>query len=143
MARIIISDGAAFDREVLRSDLPVIAEFTVEWVGLGDIWNKMVGDLSREFVGKVKFVIVDVDEFPAIAANYAIKGVPAFWAFGGGEFKGHTVSELAKADLRSWIQRTFGYSVVRRRRCNERVFAICRCASRGDKAHGVSAQEDA
>ena len=27
-------------------------------------------------------------------------------ALDGGEFKGHTVSELAKADLRSWIQRT-------------------------------------
>lgn len=106
MARIFISDGAAFDREVLRSGLPVVAEFTVEWVGLGDIWNKIVGDLSREFVGRVKFVIVDVDEFPAIPANYAIKGVPAFLAFDGGEFKGHTVSELAKADLRSWIQRT-------------------------------------
>ena len=82
MSRVFVSDVAAFDSEVLRSDLPVVAEFTSEWGEWSDR-NVMMGEMAREYAGRVGFAIVDVDSYcPGIALAYVNKGVAALFASG-------------------------------------------------------------
>ena len=80
MSRVFISDVVAFDREVLRSDLPVVSEFTTEW-GEGSDRNAMMDEMAREYTGRVGFAIVEVDSYcPGISLAYASKGVASLFA---------------------------------------------------------------
>lgn len=46
---------------MLRSDLPVVIEFTTARARDGVVWNPLIADLAREYSGRVKFAIALVD----------------------------------------------------------------------------------
>ncbi len=74
-----------FDAEVLKSSEPVLVDFTATWCGPCKQIAPFVDQLADEYVGKMKVAKVDIDEAPATAAKYGIRGVPTLKVFKGGE----------------------------------------------------------
>ena len=105
MSKILITDSDIFEREVLLSDLPVVAEFTTGGASGGGLWSDLVAGMDREYAGRARFVVVDVGVCRGIAARYAIKNVPALIAFNGGEFKGYIAAATTKSEIWRWIER--------------------------------------
>ena len=95
---VSISDGT-FDKEVLKSDSPVLVDFTATWCGPCRQLAPIVDKIADENVGKYKVAKVDIDECPAIASKYRIKGVPTVMVFKGGEVKGQHVGVTNKETL--------------------------------------------
>ena len=79
--RILITDSDAFEREALLSNLPVVAEFTTEVASGGELWGELVAGMDKEYAGRARFAVVDVELCCDIAEMYAIKSVPEFLAF--------------------------------------------------------------
>lgn len=88
-----------FDAEVLKSNVPVLVDFTATWCGPCKILGPIVEKLSDEMAGKAKVGKLDVDESPAIAAKYGIRGVPTVMVFVGGEVKAKQVGLAAREKL--------------------------------------------
>jgi thioredoxin 1 len=70
-----------FDREVLKSKLPVLACFEVEW-SLSSCATCLFADkLAREYEGRVKFVKMDIEKSPEVSTKYHVIAVPTIILF--------------------------------------------------------------
>jgi thioredoxin 1 len=95
---VAISD-TNFDSEVLKSDAPVLVDFTATWCSPCKMLAPIVDKIADENVGKYKVAKVDIDDCPKTAAKYRIKGVPTVMVFKGGEVKGQHVGVTNKETL--------------------------------------------
>ena len=95
---IAISDSS-FDGEVLKSDSPVLVDFTATWCGPCKQLSPIVDKIADENIGKYKVAKVDIDECPSIAQRFRIKGVPTVMVFKGGQVKGQHVGVTNKETL--------------------------------------------
>ena len=76
-------DDATFDQEVLRSERPVIVDFTAPWCGPCRAIAPALEELARE--SEIDLVSIDVDENPETAARFAVLSLPTVILFTGGE----------------------------------------------------------
>lgn len=76
-------DDATFDLEVLRSERPVIVDFTAPWCGPCRAIAPALEELARE--AEIDLVSLDVDENPETAARFSVLSLPTVILFTGGE----------------------------------------------------------
>lgn len=74
-----------FDEEVLKSDVPVLVDFTASWCGPCRQIAPLVDQLADEYDGRMKVTKLDIDESPGTAQKYQIRGVPTLLVFRAGE----------------------------------------------------------
>jgi thioredoxin 1 len=94
-----------FDDEVLKSEIPVLVDFTASWCGPCKAIAPLVDQLADEFEGKVKVGKLDIDEAPGVAQRYGIRGVPTLYVFKGGEIVGKMVGAAPKQNIAQLMQR--------------------------------------
>lgn len=81
---LAFTDGN-FETEVLKSDKPVLVDFTATWCGPCKMLSPIVEKVADELAGKVKVGKVDIDSSPDVTARYGVRGVPTVMVFKGGE----------------------------------------------------------
>ena len=102
-AKVIhVSDGE-FDSEVLRSSVPVFVDFYADWCGPCKVIAPTIEALSKEYVGRVKFVKVNVDENQQVASKYEIMGIPTAMLFENGTLTDSIVGAFPAATYRQHI----------------------------------------
>jgi thioredoxin 1 len=74
-----------FESEVLKSDVPVLVDFTATWCGPCKALAPIVEKLADDFQGKIKVGKLDIDDSPEITAKYGVRSVPTVIVFRGGQ----------------------------------------------------------
>ncbi|OIK05463.1 thioredoxin family protein [Streptomyces monashensis] len=74
-----------FEAEVLRSELPVLVEFTADWCPPCRQMGPVLSALAAEEAGRLKVVQLDVDTSPEITNAYQVLSMPTFMLFRAGE----------------------------------------------------------
>ncbi len=87
-AKVRILNDTNFEQEVLRSDIPVLVDFTATWCGPCKALAPIIDQLADELDGKVKVGKVDVDDAPITAGKYGVRGVPTVMVFRDGQRTG-------------------------------------------------------
>lgn len=94
-----------FESEVLKSDVPVVADVWATWCGPCRIFSPIIEEVSGQYGGKIKFVKIDADENQSIAEKYGIMSIPTTLLFVKGQVKAQNVGAVPKETLRAWIDR--------------------------------------
>ncbi|MBQ1157267.1 thioredoxin [Streptomyces smyrnaeus] len=84
-AHLLEVTDATFAEEVLRSDIPVLVDFTAEWCPPCRMVAPVLGRLAEERAGALKVVSLDVDRNPETQAAYGVLSMPTLVLFRGGE----------------------------------------------------------
>ncbi len=103
MALATVTDST-FEQEILRSELPVLVEFSAEWCGPCKTILPELRALSDELKDKAKVVTIDVDKSPVVARELGVQSVPTFVVFHQGRPVGGRVGALRRAQLREMIE---------------------------------------
>jgi len=85
-----------FEAEVLKSELPVLVDFSAVWCVPCKMVAPIVEALSVEMKDKIKVRMMDVDASPKTPAKYGIRGIPTLLFFKGGELKETIVGAVGK-----------------------------------------------
>ena len=85
--------------ELIKSDIPVLVDFSAEWCGPCKMMHPILKDLASKVGGKAKIIKVDVDKNPNAAAHYHIQGVPTLIMFKKGEIMWRQSGVVAANDL--------------------------------------------
>jgi thioredoxin 1 len=83
--KIHVFNDLNWEDEVLKSDAPVLVDFTATWCGPCKALAPIVDQIAHELDGRVKVGKLDIDESPMTASKYGVRGVPTLMVFKGGE----------------------------------------------------------
>ena len=92
-----------FDAEVLKSDLPVLADFWAEWCVPCKMIAPVLHEIAAEQDGKIKIAKVNVDEQADLAAQFGIVSIPTLLLFKDGE----VVNKQVGAGSKDMIEAVF------------------------------------
>jgi len=94
-----------FDSEVMKSDLPVLVDFWAPWCGPCKSIAPIIEELAGTYEGKLKVTKLNVDDHPATASRFGIRGIPNLIILKGGAVKEQIVGAVPKARLVSAIEK--------------------------------------
>ncbi len=94
-----------FEEEVLKSNIPVLVDFSADWCGPCKMMAPVIDELAGEYEGEMKVGKINVDQSPDIAQKYNVMSIPMFAFFKNGVVIETAVGALNKAKLQGIIDR--------------------------------------
>lgn len=100
-ANVVQFSEAAFQQEVLDSDVPVLVDFWAEWCTPCKMLAPTIDELAEEYKGKVKVGKVDTDSNRGIAGKFSINAIPTVILFNKGQIAQRFVGLKSKRDFKA------------------------------------------
>lgn len=94
-----------FAAEVLGSPIPVLVDFWAEWCMPCRIIAPSLSEISEEQKGRVKIGKLNVDEFPEIAMQYQVRGIPNMKIFKAGKLVDEVVGAVPKIEILKHLEK--------------------------------------
>ncbi|MFP1824118.1 thioredoxin TrxA [Lonsdalea quercina] len=100
---IHLTDGT-FDKDVLQAEGVTLVDFWAEWCGPCKMIAPILNEISEEYADRLTVAKLNIDENPATAPKFGIRGIPTLLLFKNGEVAATKVGALSKGQLKEFIE---------------------------------------
>lgn len=94
-----------WENEVANAEQITLADFWAPWCGPCRMVSPTIDEIASEKKFDIKFVKVNVDQNPTIAAAYGIQSIPTIAILKKGKIIDASVGALSKRSLEEFIQK--------------------------------------
>jgi thioredoxin 2 len=95
-----------FEREVLRSQVPVVIDCWADWCNPCKQFSPVFEATAKQYVGIVKFAKLDTEAEPALAAGLGVQALPTILMFYKGQLVNMVEGALPASSFQQWIYQT-------------------------------------
>jgi thioredoxin 1 len=93
-----------FDAEVLKSEVPVVADFWAEWCGPCRMVAPVLKQLAVDYKDKIKIAKIDVDKEGELAEKFNIVSIPTILLFNKGQVVKQQIGAVPRQILEKMIK---------------------------------------
>jgi thioredoxin 1 len=104
MAEEVTVTRSNFDSEVIKSAVPVVADFWAEWCGPCKMVAPVLKDLARDYKDKIKIAKIDVDAEGELAQQFNIVSIPTILVFNKGQVVKQQIGAVPRQALEKMIK---------------------------------------
>ncbi|GKV96581.1 thioredoxin TrxA [Pectobacterium aroidearum] len=101
--KIIHLTDDSFGTKVLQAEGAILVDFWAEWCGPCKMIAPILDEIAEEFEGKLTVTKLNIDENPATAPKYGIRGIPTLLLFKNGDVAATKVGALSKGQLKEFL----------------------------------------
>ena len=87
-----------FEKEVLLSDKPVLADFNADWCGPCKMLKPTIEEIASDR-NDIKVVSINIDDEEDLAEEYEVFSIPCVVVFKGGKETGRSIGLKPKAEI--------------------------------------------
>ena len=92
-----------FEKEALKSQSTVLVDFWAPWCGPCRFVSPILDKLSKEYINKLGFAKLNVDDNQEVAAKYDVRGIPCMIIFTKGHELDRIIGAFPEPELRRKI----------------------------------------
>lgn len=101
--KVITVSDAEFEASVVQNEKPVIVDFWAEWCQPCKMLAPTVEEIANDYDDQLLVTKLNVDDNPATATKFGIRGIPTLLFFKGGQVVQQIVGVKTKAEIKKII----------------------------------------
>jgi thioredoxin 2 len=131
-----------FEREVLRSQVPVVIDCWADWCNPCKQFSPVFEATAKQYVGIVKFAKLDTEAEPALAGGLGVQALPTVLMFYKGQLVNMVEGALPSSAFQQWIYQTLAAIRQYEKQLTEEADDAIAAASKNLAALGAMAGEE-
>ena len=105
MVQELTADSLA---QEIKSATPIIIDFWASWCGPCKMMAPVFEELSGQYTGRLRFAKISTEDYPDVAEENSITGIPCLVVFKKGEEVDRIIGYAPKAQLKQKIDAVLG-----------------------------------